>query len=294
MSPVRPWSILAVAFLALVAPGIGMSAHFRIIDCSTCHRSIAEEWSESPHAAAWTSEAFRLRKEGKDVVGESSCACHAPDFFVPEGIGDTPEQRQDTLDTGVDCIACHMDRELTAWSAGGDVMVPHWVKPDSRFLRGEFCAGCHAWGRDSGADCVDCHMPLVRGANADLGGEGAAPGVTRYSHRFPGSADLEMLRDGASLRVSREGDTLRIGLGSLIPMHYFPQVESRRLQLLALPAGSETPFWSEDVRLAPDSSAVYRIGTQSAGSGIRVQLRFYQSPEIHPDSFQLIGERSVD
>ena len=89
--------------------------------CSTCHVAITSEWRSSLHAQAYSSPVFLKRKEGTGDSAQGSCSCHGPDNIAPEFLGKVPQTRKDSLHLGVDCLACHMDKDMVAFSSGEQV-----------------------------------------------------------------------------------------------------------------------------------------------------------------------------
>lgn len=264
----------------------------RIIDCGACHTAIAGEWRGSLHSRAWNTEAFSQDERRHTGLGGTSCGCHAPAAFVPDSIGSVPSLRADTLETGVDCISCHMDRGLTAYSSGKILTVPHWVRTERAFSEGRFCTGCHSWGHDGDAVCQDCHMPSAAGPSSTASGDGSK--ASHRSHRWPGSLDPEFVRQAQSLETVRGAQgQLVLTLANLLSVHAFPQEKHRRAELLLFGQDGEKPLWRGDVRLAADSSARYIIDPAASPAGSRVELRYYPVPEVRPDSFYSLESRII-
>jgi hypothetical protein len=284
---------LLLTALAVFAPGLRA---YREIDCSTCHGAISAEWRSSLHAASWTSPVFEKEKETRSLAGPTTCACHAPDN-VPAGfLGRAPELRADSLQAGVDCLACHMDRDRVAWSCGDTLYVPHWVRANRIYAEGKFCAGCHGWAEKAGEGCQDCHMPAVAGADADYPGLTPQSGQTHRSHACEGSRNPEMLARGAALETARKGRSLTLSVSNLIPVHAFPQDKRRRAEVLVVPVpgGQAAALWRETLKLAPDSTARFAVDLPGQTAAVRVQLRFYPAPAVWPDSFYLLVDRKVE
>jgi hypothetical protein len=271
---------------------VSVLAAQRVIDCGACHPAIAEEWRGSLHSRAWNTEAFRQDARRHTGLGGTSCGCHAPAAFVPDSIGSKPYLRADTLETGVDCIACHMDRGLTAYSNGRAASVPHCVRTEKAFSEGRFCTGCHSWGQAVEADCQDCHMPSAAGPSNVASGADSTAG--HRSHRWPGSLDPEFVRGAQSLDAVRDTrGQLVLTLANLLSVHAFPQETHRRAELLLFGQDDKKPLWREGVRLAADSSARYVIDPAASPAGSRVELRYYPVPEVWPDSFHLLESRMI-
>ena len=115
-------------------------------DCQSCHIDVATEWQFTPHAEAYTNEAFQ--SAWFNQRSNPTClTCHTTGY-VPR----TQTYKQE----GVACIACH-----------GDTPITH--PPDVvSAVGGEVCADCHTstyseWeqGAHSTSDitCTSCHDP---------------------------------------------------------------------------------------------------------------------------------------
>ncbi len=264
----------------------------RVIDCGACHQAIAGEWRGSLHSRAWNTEAFRRDERVHTGLGGTSCGCHAPAAFVPDSTGSKPSLRADTLETGVDCISCHMDRNLTAYSSGKTLTAPHWSRTEKTFSEGRFCTGCHSWGQEGNALCQDCHMPQAAGPPSVA--SGAGPTGSHSSHRWPGSLDPEFVRQAQSLEAERGAQgQLLLTLANLLSVHAFPQGTHRRAEVLLFGKDGKKPLWRQELRLAADSSASYVIEPAAAPAGSRVELRYYPVPEVWPDSFYRLESRVI-
>ncbi|MCE5272855.1 cytochrome c family protein [bacterium] len=276
-------------FLAAVA---SLSAQRRI-DCAACHPEIAAGWRASAHARAWSTPGFEKALRALPDPLHSGCDCHAPDYFLPAGLGSRPVQRSDSLGTGVDCLACHMDSCLTAYCSGTDLTVPHWVRSEPGFTEARFCTGCHSWGRGAEIACQDCHMTAGPGPSSVAKAGGAS--ATHRSHRWEGSDSPDFIRGAESLAAARSADSLVLTLSNLLPAHAFPQGSHRKAELLLFgaAAGADSALWREPVRLEADSVARYPFGSDVAPAGARVELRYYPLPEVLPDSFYRLERLTV-
>lgn len=131
--------------------------------CSDCHTEIYNEWKESRHFHAWTSENFRIESEN---YGKLKCLpCHAPHQVYPEK---KPVLRAEFREDGVSCVACHFKEETEAMHGPLKVWSPpHPSKQDLSYLRSNFCAGCHQetykeWKTAKvQRSCQECHMPSL-------------------------------------------------------------------------------------------------------------------------------------
>ncbi len=263
-------------------------------DCSTCHRTITREWRSSLHAQAYISPVFLKRKEELSDSGQSSCACHAPDNIAPEFLGAVPEEREDSLHLGVDCLACHMDKDMVAWSSGQQRYAPHFTRMDTMYSQGRFCTGCHGWGKESGFDCQECHMPELRGANSDGPHIEKVTGATHRSHSWPGSRKPEMLSQGVVLTAIRNGRELSLSVTNVVEAHTFPVIDRHQAEIVVLPESSLNPFWRQSVKLVRDSTAEYSVELRDANAHALVELRFYPVPAIWPDSFYVLHKEMID
>ena len=262
--------------------------------CSTCHVAITREWRSSLHAQAYSSPVFLKRKEETGDSGQGSCSCHEPDNIAPEFLGKVPEAREDSFHLGVDCLACHMDKEMVAFSSGEQGFVPHFTRTDSTYSQGRFCSGCHSWAKGSGFDCQECHMPGLEGAGSDGAHIEKVVGATHRSHGWPGSRNPEMLAQGAVLTATRNGKQMSLSVTNLVGAHSFPAAGGHRAEIVVLPESSASPVWEQSVRLAIDSTAEYSVGLSEARARALVELRFYPAPELWPDSFYILHKEMID
>ncbi len=279
-----------LTFLLLLFCAAGLGAQRRI-DCASCHPDIASQWRASNHARAWSTPGFEKALRALPDPLHSGCDCHAPDYFLPAGLGARPVQRSDSLGTGVDCLACHMDSSLTAYCSGESRTVPHWVRSEPGFGQARFCTGCHSWGRGAEIACQDCHMTESPG-EASLAKTGGASASHR-SHRWEGSDSPDFIRGAESLSAARAADSLVLTLSNLLPAHAFPQGSHRKAELLLLNVAGDSAFWREPVRLAADSAARYSFGPALSPSVARAELRYYPLPELLPDSFYCLERLTV-
>ncbi len=279
----------AAALFCLVLAG-GLQA-FRRLDCAACHATIAREWRESRHADSYLSPVFRQERERSGCAGGNGFSCHAPENFPLERIGLAPLPREDSLEAGVNCSSCHLDRESVAWADGSERWVPHVTGKSEKYSSGEFCAGCHALGKEVALDCQQCHMPEEPGA-ATAGAiiAPARAGATHRSHRFAGSREPEAMRRGAELAAERREGALELRVTSTTGAHLFPVVRHHELRP-TLMRGREV-LWQQAVTLGPDSTALFRLPIE--GPGLAAELRFYPVPELWPDSCYVLQRLALD
>jgi len=143
-------------------------------DCRRCHREVVAEWSDSPHAGAWTSKHFTAITA--DHSAETCLPCHAP---APIGSKGEVTLRADHREEGVTCLSCHLlpdaSKPLTMRGPHERTspLEVHPVVVDDLFLKPELCGTCHAdvleqWRAapdpEDGSEkevCQECHMPSV-------------------------------------------------------------------------------------------------------------------------------------
>jgi predicted CXXCH cytochrome family protein len=116
-------------------------------ECQECHLDISGHWENSPHANAYTNEAFQAKYV---ELGEpTEClACHTTGFDLSAGSFE---------EEGVACSSCH-----------GEVTTAHPPEPVPLLADAEYCGECHTttigeWhaSEHAAADigCNDCHDP---------------------------------------------------------------------------------------------------------------------------------------
>lgn len=132
--------------------------------CSTCHREIYDDWSQSMHANAWENKwyqpDFLLAHQQTDGATDLLCgACHAP---VAARTGLLPPADGSKFDAtsrrGISCDFCHTVSGVEQLSNMGHVSEPGTVKRgprgDGRSLyhevkyteihtKADFCGSCH-------------------------------------------------------------------------------------------------------------------------------------------------------
>ncbi len=131
--------------------------------CADCHRSLYREWQASGHAGSYTSPLFQKRTNG--YARKDCLPCH-----VPVTSQQTPlTTRTWSMDTGVDCVSCHVLRD--AVRGPYDVDSAHRAIQDPRFLDNRACQQCHgntvleareAISPFNTKTCQSCHMPIVK------------------------------------------------------------------------------------------------------------------------------------
>ncbi len=143
-------------------------------DCRRCHGEVVEEWSDSPHAGAWTSPRFAALTA--DHAAEACLGCHAP---APIGREGEIALRSDHREEGVTCISCHLMPDSAPLTMRGphartSPVEVHPIEVDPLFTKPDLCGTCHAEvleqfrAAPAPADgsekeiCQGCHMPAVR------------------------------------------------------------------------------------------------------------------------------------
>ena len=222
--------------------------------CNACHWQAHDEWSGTPHASAWTDDAYQeaIARAG----GTTACkTCHLPlanqhnrlaagyvggDLSRPNLV-DNDIWDATLMAEGVTCAACHVrDGMVISTRAAPDA--PHPVAVSAELHSPEMCATCHqlTWpGADrpfydtygewkasayaqAGITCQECHMPATAGASA------ASRFAAQPSHRF--DADLDR-----ALSVLFDLDTPDVQRGSPFPV---------RIRLQNTGAGHHVPTGS--------------------------------------------------
>lgn len=194
--------------------------------CQVCHREEAIEWAKSAHAKAWTSEAFALTTNNRS---QKEClSCHAPDRILVAGFGKEPKLRDEMVELGVDCVACHQDANEAQHGRVGRMTDSHPTVKNEKFARVEMCATCHSkfgtvdewkqtkWASDP-ESCAACHMPKVTRKIAIT----SQKETETRAHTFLG-AHPEMFKKGIKVETNINGDNLVIKLTSVEVGHNFP------------------------------------------------------------------------
>jgi len=143
-------------------------------DCRRCHGEVVAEWSDSPHADAWTSKHFTAVTA--DHEAESCLGCHAP---APLGRDGEIALRSDHREEGVTCVSCHLLPDAAPLTMRGphartSPLEVHPIVVDDLFRKPDLCGTCHQdvldqWrkapdpaDRSAKKICQECHMPAVR------------------------------------------------------------------------------------------------------------------------------------
>jgi hypothetical protein len=208
-------------------------------ECAECHRTIHKYWSESQHARAAESPAFRAALAGAVAAGRDKAAlrrecawCHVPTALVT---GDW-EMEGALAREGVTCDFCHtvagvalsrtphpfdldpgpVKRGPMEYAKTPAHETAYSVLHKSSAL---LCASCHEYKNALGAPvlstfsewdagpypangrtCQECHMPLVPGDTVE---EALQPTQRRINlHRMTGGADAGRMAVGLELKLA--------------------------------------------------------------------------------------------
>ena len=139
--------------------------------CADCHRAIARQWRDSPHAQAWLGENFIA--ESKQYTKKECLPCHAPLPLLEQEPDRLPRLRAERRRDGVDCYACH---QVGCAQAGPcNAPAPHATVSDGgRLGTAGFCGRCHeqeykqhrqlylkSVAEGTAKTCIACHMPVA-------------------------------------------------------------------------------------------------------------------------------------
>ncbi len=233
-------------------------------DCERCHQEVYQEWHESGHARAWSSESFLAATHSGQV--EACSACHAP---APLVAGQPPALRGERRDEGVTCTTCHLSTVPGAApltmrgpaSRSLPVEVHPVIAEDPLYRSSELCGGCHEatfaeWKAAplprSGKQqtCQGCHMPSIHRTVESV--NDAVP----YSPVFVALEKTQRLRrhrfavphdSGEHVRLSaeRRADSLTVRVENRLP-HALPTGSFGRREVrlfVSWPGGAtELPF----------------------------------------------------
>ncbi|MFN0009241.1 MAG: HEAT repeat domain-containing protein [Planctomycetota bacterium] len=206
--------------------------------CADCHPAIYAEHEQSTHGRAFSDEEVRLataRFSHQDCI-----ICHTPRPIFETGVGMNPIRRHFGLEEGNTCMTCHWkpDRDYTGFSGGAECV--------GAFAEGagtvEACASCHRnhgtpyqWeknpnGKESGRDCIDCHMqPVER--------EVAVGGPVRRvrTHLFPASRSESQVARAYVYDARIEGNVVVVEIENKGAGHNFPtELKQRSVESLVV------------------------------------------------------------
>ena len=135
--------------------------------CKECHIDIYNEWVESRHAKAYTSNTYR--QATNDYQFTSCLACHVPEPTVSEG---SLKRRDMFREEGVTCSSCHLEEsKMLGPIEPTSKLAPHPMGVmEDRYRNSKFCGRCHEgtfkeWEQvisEEKHTCQECHMPSVK------------------------------------------------------------------------------------------------------------------------------------
>lgn len=247
--------------------------------CGECHEKFRIEWSDSPHARASRTTAYRKVFESATAAQRTLCQrCHLPSFAYGQ-----PDEEPSRPSEGVSCDGCHTLSQVQVQGgqatmkfdpASGSKYGPivgasghyfHDMAYSALHTKSEFCAGCHHatefvvgtekraipivtdysdWQKyGKGKACQDCHMPS-RGSEPVARGSKPRPNVP--SHAFPGAVGLGKLirlEVAGSAKPGEIGVELAHTAGHMLPSGY---VDRRLILRVEWFAATGTKLASED------------------------------------------------
>lgn len=197
-------------------------------NCSTCHKSQFNDWSNSFHRKSTGPGLLgQLDIKNNPEFAQSCYFCHAP---AKEQFKSDISYNKNLHKEGVSCTICHM-RGGTVYgpkSRSGDVSIAlyaHKTKEESFFSDSKFCAACHQmdegfslngkiltntygeWKESKyfklDINCQTCHMPDRK-------------------HLFKGIHDKEMTLSALTINVERREDRVVAIIKNIGAGHYFP------------------------------------------------------------------------
>jgi hypothetical protein len=296
--------------------------------CTTCHRTIAEEWNRSLHRHAYDNPYFARAVK---IEAVNFCRkCHAADASPDRD----PEPA--LAANGVSCLTCHFtERGVTgAHGTGTRSVAGHDAAGDARWSDDRACGNCHQFefpakpgasertpmqdtvhehslSQYAGAPCQRCHMQLVKDAD----------GASHHRHDFSVQADPSMLARAVNLElVSRTDKQVTLALSAGAIGHAFPTGDlfrSAELELweasgnaqrrkpvvvrLARDYTQDTPNQSRrvvsDTRLKPTANGrdtrLVTIDLVTKGTPIAYRLTWIRMPPRLAKLFQLEPSKNV-
>lgn len=300
----RLLGLAVAAALALGLPACGNFKHLteaspegfsHASTCGDCHVAIYREWSESAHARAFVSAAYR--EETDDYRVQRCLGCHAP--AAQAGVA-KPEARAADRSEGITCVSCHLDAgKLSGPLDPTGMIAPHpvGVIPD-RYRSSRMCGRCHegTFGEwDAAAPpapsakpaCQQCHMPAtVRKVTQPTGGlSGLIVALERpveqRQHRFAVIADPAK-SPPVAFSVSRAAGVVRLTMTNRLP-HRLPTgdygVCVLTLQIDAVAAGGATSplprielAREQDSTLAAGGSRTFDLAGPQGTTALHVRL----------------------
>jgi HEAT repeat protein len=226
---------------------LGTQAHYdRVMTsafCGTCHPDFYAEHEQNTHGRAFTDKEVRLATGNFRTA--DCIRCHTPRPIFETGIGNNPQRRFFGLMEGNTCMTCHWRAEVDyAQFVGGPDCKTAF---DPRVGEVEACGACHKnhgtpfqWevapnGKESGRDCVGCHMPRVERPVA-VGG----PVRRVKAHTFPGARDEAHVAKAYEYTAAIEGNEAVVVIANTGAGHNFPtELRQRSLESLIVVRDAE-------------------------------------------------------
>jgi len=221
------WQVRAQGGAQPIDPGTTADALLDADGCATCHAAIAEEWSVSRHALAWSNGIFQREFAARPLAW---CVnCHAPL---------TTQQAGRFRDRGVDCATCHV--------RGGAIIdghrrpgSPHATVEDPSFGSPAFCADCHQFTFPvltvaGEVKRMTAHPMQTTVASFRAGPYATQPGGclachgSRTDHAFPGAHDPGMLDAALEIGWCRRGDAVSVRVRNAAAGHSVPTGDIHR------------------------------------------------------------------
>lgn len=238
-----------------------MRGHLVNGECADCHTEIWNEWQESGHAQAWTSELYGRLKTRHDFPNDCD-PCHAPKPLHITGMGEMPELRDEDRDRGVDCLACHLGPEGKMHGPHNDPSPFHATQRDLALYtrRITVCESCHgqktvmahnqvAEFRESRSaaqaeTCQRCHMPETTRKPAKY----SRREKRSATHTFLGSRNQGWLENALRLDYERTPDGLTVYVMNSAA-HSVPAAPLRAMRLGILVTSATGDVLHGDVKL---------------------------------------------
>ena len=208
-------------------PAQGQAMDVSAAACGKCHKKIYEQWKQSLHSQAWTSEVYQAWTKTKSKP-QSCYRCHIPMSVIP-GAPKRPAARKTHLDEGVGCASCHVHAGQV-WGPHG-LQCKHPTKKSKLHREGiQLCQSCHrvtpkpviSIGKDfekaglaaKGKSCTGCHMPEYEDHVAWDPNTGEPVGKKRklLSHRFQGRTNPEQIAKAFEFHRHEKGGKLTLRL----------------------------------------------------------------------------------
>lgn len=264
---VPAWRARAPGGMSAIDPGPAAPALLDARGCASCHAAIAEEWSRSRHALAWTNSIFQTEYAARP---QAWCVnCHAP-LTTQQADLSGPQAAQ-----GVDCATCHVrgGRLVAKQRRAGS---PHETIGDPTFGSPAFCADCHQFtfpvlAPEGGAALRMTPHPMQTTVASFQAGPYARERAgcltchgSRHGHAFPGAHDRGMLEGALDVAWCRQPaadggapQALRVSVRNAAAGHTVPTGDIHRHMYLRVwrssaPEALFQAFFGRRFELAPD------------------------------------------